>query len=141
LRLLETDPAAARSLLEELEGQVVDALDRVRALAHEIYPSLLRARGLGDALRAAEVEVGPVSRYALEVEEAVYFTCRALQGRATRLRVWEESGALQLEGAGAFGDAAIAEARARIAAVGGQLTVSAGGGEVRATVSASSSAR
>lgn len=38
LRLLDTDPAAARALLAELEEQVVDALERVRALPEDLYP-------------------------------------------------------------------------------------------------------
>jgi hypothetical protein len=117
----------------------VGALDRVRGLAHEIYPSLLPARGLADALRAAEIDAGPVARYPLELEEAVYFACRALRAGATRLHVWDDSGTVHLEAVGAFDDAAIARARARIVSVGGQLTASVGG--VSATVPASSSAR
>ena len=139
LQVLETDPAAARKLLEELEQQVVEALERVRGLAHDIYPSLLPARGLGDALRGAGAEVGEVGRYALEVEEAVYFACDALRPAATRMRVWNEDGEIRIEAVGSFDKDALAHAQARIAAVGGQLTASAGG--VSAVVSASSSAR
>lgn len=137
LQLLDTDPAAARQLLEELEQQMRDSLERVRELAHEIYPSLLAARGLGEALRAAGIDAALADRYPLEVEEAVYFACRELNGATTR--VWDEDGAVCFEAAGRFDDSAIERARAHVAAVGGQLTASAGG--VTATVPVSSSAR
>lgn len=136
LELLDTDPAAARKLLEELEQQVQDSLERVRALARGIYPSLLQTHGLADALRAVGIEVSLGGRYALEVEEAVYFACLALAAGATRTRVWDERDALRLEAEGVFDGAALAHARARVAAVGGQLTASAGGTGVTASVSA-----
>jgi hypothetical protein len=120
LQLLEIDPTAARTALEELERQVVDSLERVRALAQEIYPSQLLTQ----------------ARHPLAVEEAVYFSCRALGGEP---RVWEEGGELRFEAAGSFADAAVDEVRIRIASVGGQVTVSAGG--VTGAVPVSSSAR
>lgn len=126
LQLLDTDPAAARSLLVELEAQVQAALERVRSLSAEIYPSILPARGLGAALGVAGV-----GRYSPEVEEAVYFACRALGGSP---RLWEEDGELRLE-ADAADERALAEARAHLARVGAQLTVSEG------SVSAALSAR
>jgi len=137
--LLDTDPGAARKLLEELEQQLEEALERVRALAHGIYPSLLQTRGLADALRAVEIEAALDGRYPLEVEEAVYFACRALSTPATRARVWDEEGVVCFEVEGGFDDTALAHARARVAAAGGQVTVSPGG--VTATVPASASAR
>jgi len=128
LQALDTDPAAARALLEELEREVVQALERVRALPHDIYPPL-------------ELDAGPAARYPLELEAAVYLAGRALRPGATRLRIRESDGALRIEATGAFGEAALEEARGCIAAVGGQLAVSAGGDEVTASVSVSSSAR
>lgn len=139
LELLDSDPAAARKLLAELEQQLQDALERVRSLAHGIYPSLLQTHGLADALRAAGVDAAVDGRYALEVEEAVYFACRALSTADARARVWDEEGVVCFEVEGEPDDSALAHARARVAAVGGQLTVSAGG--VTATVPASDSAR
>ena len=120
LQLLEGDPGAARTLLEELEQQLVGSLERVRALAQEIYPSKLLTQ----------------ARHPLAVEEAVYFSCRALGGEP---RVWEEAGELRFEVAGPAGEAGVEEARARIASVGGQVIVSAGG--VTGAVPVSSSAR
>jgi signal transduction histidine kinase len=125
-QLLEADPGAARRLLEELEQQAEDSLERVRALAREIYPSALPARGLGHGL----------GRYPLPVEEAVYFAARALGGSP---RLWEEAGMLRLEIEGGAAAPALEHARARIEAVGGQLVVSEG--SVSAAVPLSSSAR
>jgi hypothetical protein len=139
LELLDTDPAAVRKLLDELEQQLEDALERVRTLAHGIYPSLLQTHGLADALHAVDIDAALGGRYPLEVEEAVYFACRALSAPATRARVWDEKGVVCFEVEGELDDAALAHARARVADAGGQLTVSAGG--VTATVPASASAR
>ena len=126
--LLGSDPPAARSRLDELATQVEAALDRVRALAETVYPSILPARGLTEALRSLDVETADLERYPLEIEEAVYFSCSALRGRATRARVWSEGGALRLEllGVAALEGAELSHACERIAAVGGQLDLSAG---------------
>ena len=127
--LLDTDPAAARSLLEELSAQVEAALERVRALAVTVYPAILPARGLTDALRSLDVETADLERYPLEVEEAVYFSCRALRRRAARARVWSEGATLRLElvGVTAADSDELSHARERISAVGGHLDLSAGG--------------
>jgi signal transduction histidine kinase len=126
--LLDSNPDAARSLLDELGAQVEGALDRVRALAETVYPSILPARGLRDALRPLDVETVDLERYPLEIEEAVYFSCRALRSRATRARVWSDGAALRLEllGVTAVKGDELSHARERIAAVGGQLDLSAG---------------
>ena len=127
--LLDSDPAAARDVLEELAAQVEAALERVRELAATVYPSILPARGLTDALRPLDVETVNLERYPLEIEEAVYFSCRALRSRATRARVWRDGEALRLEllGVTAVDDAELSHARERISAVGGQVELSAGG--------------
>jgi Histidine kinase len=126
--LLDSNPAAARSLLDELTTQVEGALDRVRALAGTVYPSILPARGLADALRSLDIETADLERYPLEIEEAVYFACRALRSRASRARVWRDGDALRLELLGVTvveGDE-LSHARERISVVGGQLDRSAG---------------
>src|SRR5438552_17138537 len=71
--LLESDPAAARSVLEELAAQVEGALDRVRELAGTVYPSILPARGLTDALRSLDVETANLERHPLELQEPANF--------------------------------------------------------------------
>ena len=126
--LLDSDPAAAVSLLEELAGEVEGALERVRALAETVYPSILPARGLTDALRSLDIETADLERYPLEIEEAVYFSCSALRSRATRARVWSDGAVLRLEllGVAAVKGDELSHARERLAAVGGQLDLSAG---------------
>jgi signal transduction histidine kinase/uncharacterized membrane protein len=82
-RLLESDPAAASTLLEELRSDVQDTLTELRELAHGIYPPLLRDRGLPEALQTAAnratlpttVEAEDIGRYPEGVETAVYFCC------------------------------------------------------------------
>ena len=61
------------------------------------------------------------------IEEAVYFSCRALRNRAGRARVWVDGAALRLEllGVTAVEDDELSHARERLAAVGGQLDLSA----------------
>jgi hypothetical protein len=127
-QLLDSDPAAARSVLDELAEEVEGALDRVRTLAGTVYPSILPSRGLTDALRSLDVETMNLERYPLEIEEAVYFSCQALRSRAVRARVWGDADALRLEllGVTAVGDDELSYARERITAVGGQLDQSAG---------------
>jgi hypothetical protein len=126
--LLDTNPAAARSELEDLTAEVEAALGRVRTLARTVYPSVLPARGLTDALRALDVKTTDLARYPLEVEEAVYFSCEALRGRASRARVWSDGDTLRLEllGVTAVEDDELSHARERIAQAGGQLELSAG---------------
>lgn len=125
--LLDSDPAAARSELEDLAVQVEAALERVRVLAGTVYPSVLPARGLTDALRSLDVETRNLERYPLEIEEAVYFSCRALRSRATRALVWRDGDALRLElhGVTAVEGDELSQASERFAAVGGQLDLSA----------------
>jgi hypothetical protein len=126
--LLDSDPAAVRSALEELSAQVEGALARVRLLTGTVYPSILPARGLTDALRSLDVDTADLERYPLEIEEAVYFSCSALRRSAARGRVWSDGAALRLElvGVTAVEDDEFSHARERIAEVGGQLDLSAG---------------
>jgi len=138
LQLLDQDPAAARALLEELEQETRSALDRVRLLAREIYPSILVSRGLTAAL-AARAEIRVPERYPLEVEEAVYFSCIALVDDSMTVRVWANDSVLRLEVEGSFDESAVAHVRDRITSVGGQVTVS--GKLLSASVPISGSAR
>jgi signal transduction histidine kinase len=112
--LAESDPVGARAVLEELAGDVHEALEQIRDLAHGIYPQLLVDRGLTEGLRAAvartpvraRLATGAIGRYRPEVEATIYFCClEALQnvgkhaGRDARatLRIWEEQKRLRFE--------------------------------------------
>jgi signal transduction histidine kinase len=87
--VLEGGSDEALALLDEIRGEVADALDRLRALAGDVYPSILEARGLGDAIRvtlrasslAARVDDSLTGRFPLELEAAAYFACRSILDR------------------------------------------------------------
>jgi histidine kinase len=138
LQLLDSDPAGARALLEEIEREARAALERVRVLAREIYPSILVSRGLAAAL-AGRAAVRVPERYPLELEEALYFSCVALLADSTTARIWEEDDVLRLEAEGSFDEQAVAHVHSRISSVGGQATVS--GERLTASVPIPGSAR
>jgi signal transduction histidine kinase len=111
---VEDDPADAMTMLDELKGDVREAVTELRALAHGIFPPLLMAGGLPDALPAVAgraalpttLVADGVGRYPQDVETAVYFCClEALQnagkhageGATAEVRVWEEAGTLRFE--------------------------------------------
>jgi signal transduction histidine kinase len=151
LQLADSDPAALKTLLEEIGRDVHEALGDVRQLAWRIYPSLLLDRGLVEALRAAasdavistRVEATAVGRYSPEVEAAVYFCClEALQnageeakaGERATIRVRQEQGTLLFE---VIVDGAVFEQWTkrdltsmsdRLGALGGRLTISSEAG-------------
>jgi signal transduction histidine kinase/integral membrane sensor domain MASE1 len=78
---IETDPAAARELLEAAQADLTRGLDELRELARGIHPIMLTERGLGPALDAlvaraplpVEVRTVPDERLAAPVEAAVYY--------------------------------------------------------------------
>ena len=112
--LADSDPSQARAVLEELTGDVRDALEEFRDLAHGIYPPLLAERGLREGLRSAvarapvpaRLEAATIGRYPPEVEATLYFCClEALQnagkhaggGARVSVRLWEDDDALRFE--------------------------------------------
>jgi signal transduction histidine kinase len=79
--LVREDPERGAARIHELEHDVDEALEELRALAHGVYPPMLADRGLVEALRsvatrstiAVELDAHSVDRYPPEVESAVYF--------------------------------------------------------------------
>jgi signal transduction histidine kinase len=152
--LMERDPASARRMIGELEGEVDDCLDDVRSLGAGIYPFLLAQGGLAEALRslargssiAARVAIYGTDRCRTEVEAAVYFCCsEALQNaakhgdRSTAVSISLERHAdlrfeVRDDGPG-FSPAhvraghGLANMRDRIEAVGGTLDIRSGPGQ------------
>jgi signal transduction histidine kinase len=152
LRLARTtaskDLAEADRMLEQLEGDVTDALENLRELARGVYPPLLADRGLAVAIEAqarrspvpVRVEADGIGRYPQELETAVYFcTLEALQNAAkyaqaneVAVSLLEDHGELVLsirdDGRG-FDRAAtplgggLQNMADRLAALGGTLTV------------------
>jgi hypothetical protein len=107
--LVVTSSGEAVASLDEVQQAVRGALDRVRALASGIYPAILDARGLPDALRqavrmtgaAASVEAAGLGRYPVGIEAAVFFLWRGVlddlgAGENARIRVCEGAEALQV---------------------------------------------
>jgi signal transduction histidine kinase len=107
------DPVAS-SRLVELEGDLDEAIEELRDLAHGIFPSLLADRGLLPAIRAVglrgpraiEVTGRRIGRYPLEIESAVYYCCLEALQNATKhagpsahiaARLSEDDGELRLE--------------------------------------------
>jgi signal transduction histidine kinase len=112
-RLVERDPAQAKTIARQLQGDGYDALEELRDLARGIYPPLLADKGLVTALESqarksavhVSIEADGVGRYAQEAEAAVYFSClEALQNvakyasasRAT-VRLMDGEGRLRFE--------------------------------------------
>ena len=162
-QLAERDPERSTTVLGELGGDIEEALQQLRDLAHGIYPPLLADRGLPQALESAArraalpvvVEARGVGRHPPEVEATVYFCClEALQnaskyggeGVTATVRVWEDSDALLFEVAddGAGFDvtrrgsgAGFTNMNDRLGAVGGTLRVESTpgrGARVRGTI-------
>ncbi len=86
------DPADAEAMIDEIRGDLQEAITELRVLAHGIYPPLLMSGGLAEALPAAAARAAlPTShevvvvRHSQEVEAAVYFCCmEALQNAGKR---------------------------------------------------------
>ena len=145
---LQTDPGAARAQIDELGAQTDIAIDELRLLAQGVYPSLLADLGLTAALQGlalhnplpVRVAAHGISRYAMEVESAVYFTCveavqNAMKHATGATAVWidlaESHGMLHFEvrddGAGmpphTRSGQGMRNMRDRIEALSGHLTI------------------
>jgi signal transduction histidine kinase len=135
--LLDADPTAAKTLLEEMGRDVQLALDETGKLAHHIYPPLLEAGGLAAALRSAAVSANAPTRidveagaaYPPEVAGAVYLCCLEVFERAAGAKaavtVRDEGGALVFEVVAdcAYSNAELLRLRDRVEALGGRLTI------------------
>jgi signal transduction histidine kinase len=89
--MIARDPAKAREMIAQIQGETQEALDALRDLARGIYPPLLADKGLTAALRAqasksamrVDVSGEGVGRYGEDIEAAVYFCAlEALQNSA-----------------------------------------------------------
>jgi signal transduction histidine kinase len=137
---VDSDPAAAKALLDELQRETRRALTEMQELAKRVFPALLEAGGLVPELRAAASRAGVPVKLASDVDVtvrpelagAVYFCVldafeRAPAGTPIVVSVRSEEGALAFE-IDADGDLG-SERRAvhdRIEALGGQVTITAG---------------
>ena len=144
-QLLETDPGAARGLLEEMRGDVQRAIETTAQLAQRIAPPLLEAGGLAVTLRAAFASAGvPVSLdvaatadHPTDVASAVYLCCLAvlagaMPGASASVSVHdhEDRAAFEIRIDGAV-DGELGLVRDRVEALGGMLTIVPESGGIR----------
>jgi signal transduction histidine kinase len=149
-QISDTDPDAAKGMLEQIGKDLQEAVQELRNLAHGIYPPLLMDRGLPEALSAAAgraalptgVEADGIGRYAQPTEAAVYFcVLEALQnaakhageGSEANVTVREEEGALLFDvvddgagfdlATGAHHGHGFVNMSDRVGAIGGTITV------------------
>ena len=140
-RLVDVDPAAVAASIDEIAGDVEEALDALRVLAHRIHPPLLEAGGLRTALRTTAAMLGAPTR--LQVAEGVtlpselagpvyFFFVDALErlGASARIAITvrqeEETLVFEIvaEGAdSATADVDLTSMRDRLEALGGRLTI------------------
>lgn len=153
--LVDADPAAAKALLEEMGGDVQQALDEAAQLAQRIYPTVLEGGGFAAALRAAAaaagvpvtVDVSAGASYPPEIAWTVYLCWlqaleRAGPGGRAAVTVRDEEGALAFDvienGARApegHSDEGLGRLRDRVEALGGRLTIGAEPGGLRISAS------
>ena len=91
-QLLDTSPAAARSLLAEARASSVKALAELRDLVRGIHPPVLADRGLAEAVRALALDMPLRVHFASElpgrppapVESAAYFAVSELLANVSK---------------------------------------------------------
>jgi signal transduction histidine kinase len=134
--LVNADPTAMNTLLDEMGRDVQQALDEAAQLAQRIYAPLLDVRGLAATLCSAarragisaSVKVAPDAGYPPEFVGTLYLCClEALEHAAAdaTLEVRGEDGAVAFELVGHDDQAAAApdRLRDRVEALGGRLTI------------------
>jgi signal transduction histidine kinase len=135
--LVESDPAAAVALVDEMRRDAQEALEHLRALSERIYPPLLEAGGLLIALRTAAANAGVRARVEVagggacpaELAVTVYLCWvevleRLGDGASTMIVVRDEGETLVFEiSADVVG---LDTVKDRVEALGGCLTIASG---------------
>ena len=135
--LVESDPAAAVALVDEMRHDVHEALEHLRALSERIYPPLLEAGGLRVALRTAAANVGVRARVEVDVGDAcpaelavTVYLCwvealeRIGDGARATIAVRDEDETLVFEISADVGS--LDTVKHRVEALGGCLTIASG---------------
>ena len=148
-RSVDSDPAATKSLLNELQREARRALTEMQELANRIFPPLLDAGGLVVELRAAasragvpvriDVDIDVATSFPPEIVGAVYFYAldvfeRTSAGIPVLVSVRGEEGALAFE---IVAECDLGtERRAphdRVEALGGRITITSEGDRTNVT--------
>ena len=146
---VDADPAAAKSLLNEMQREARRALTEMQELAHRIFPPLLDAGGLVVELRAAanragvrvriDVDIDVVASCPPEIVGAVYFSAldvfeHAPAATEVGIRVRGEEGALAFE---IVAECDLGTQRRaphdRVEALGGRVTITSEGDRTNVT--------
>jgi len=140
-KLVTVDLAATGALIDEMAGQLQEAADALRALAHRIHPPLLEAGGLRAALRTTAAMLGVPTRVRItagatlpaDIAGAVYFSCADALAQlgerakvAITIRQEGENVVFEIVAEGsvsAAADADLIPMRDRLEALGGRLTI------------------
>ncbi|MGZ8566093.1 MAG: sensor histidine kinase [Actinomycetota bacterium] len=138
---VDSDPAAAKALIDELQRAARRALTEMQELANRIFPPLLEAGGLVAELRAAasrasvqaQIDVDQRASSPPEIAAAIYFCAldvfeRAPAGTPVVVNVRGEEGALvfEIDAEGDLGSGRRSP-HDRVEALGGQVTITTGG--------------
>ncbi|MGO4105649.1 sensor histidine kinase [Leifsonia sp. YAF41] len=93
-RKIDTDPDAARALLQEARGHAHDTLEELRALSRGLVPPILQDRGLVAGLESLaarstvpvilEMRLDPELRLSSEIERSAYFVAAELLTNAAK---------------------------------------------------------
>jgi signal transduction histidine kinase len=128
-RLLDTTPAGAAALLDDIRRDTQAALDATRELALRIYPPLLDSAGMRAALRASAPETTieiALGRCPEEVAACVYFCCLELLPGASAITVREDGRTVKFDVVVSNTPTGVSRVKDRIQAFGGHLTMEPG---------------
>ncbi len=157
---LDSDPAAAKELLEETASELGEATTELRELARGLHPAVLSDRGLRPALEAlarrapvpVELAEPPAERLPAAVESASYFVvaealtnvARYAQASRAEINVSRSNGMIEVEvrddgvgGADPGTGSGLRGLADRVAALDGRLEVVSprgGGTKIRAVI-------
>lgn len=132
----DSDPAAGKTLIEEMRRDVQHALEEASLLAQRIYPATLEGEDLGTLLRSAAVSVGSPasvdvaapSSHPPEVVLTLYLCWLKMLAPGASIKVRESESMLTFEiaGSGVCGDGDLGYLRDRVEALGGELAIGTG---------------
>jgi signal transduction histidine kinase len=133
--LIDSDPAGAKALLEEMREDVQQAHEEAARLAQRIYTPLPELGGLAVVLRSAAVNAGTPATvdvasdrtYPPEIVHTLYACWLDALGHADDtppgITVREENGEFAFQVVGGWPDASLDALCDRVEALGGQLTL------------------